>query len=190
LRRQIGEAIDALQMRWYRYVINYTLEDQAEAALSLRDATERLWQSLSRNWRMSFSMNDETGGDTGVPWRALAFVLTLAAIAAWGWRWGRRDARSPGGAIPLVTRSYLTLLQALAARGLEKRAAETPLEFYRRIAPRLDGHASAVAEVTALYHEARFSGRPGSTPALDRAVEQVVAALAVEAPATGPGEPG
>jgi transglutaminase-like putative cysteine protease len=184
VRRQIVEAIDALQMRWYRYVINYTLEDQAEAALSLRDATERLWQSLSRNWRTSFSMSDDAGGDTGVPWRALAVVLTLTAISAWAWRRGRRDARSPDGAIPLVTRSYVTLLQALAARGFEKRAAETPLEFYRRIAPRLDGHASAVAEVTALYHEARFSGRPESCPELDRAVEKVVAALAVEASAT------
>jgi transglutaminase-like putative cysteine protease len=185
LRRQMLEAIDALQMRWYRYVINYTLEDQAEAALSLRDATQSLWRTLWRDWRTSFSMSDEVGGETGVPWRALAFVLTLAAIAAWAWRRGRWDARSAGGASSLVTRSYLTLLQALAARGLEKRAAETPLEFYRRIAPRLDGHANAVAEVTALYHEARFSGRPGSNPAFARAVEKVVAALAVEAPATG-----
>jgi transglutaminase-like putative cysteine protease len=184
LRRKIGEVIDALQMRWYRYVINYTLEDQAEAALSLRDASARLWRSLSRDWRTSFSMSDEAAGETGVPWRAVALVLTLAAIAAWGWRRGRRDARSPDGAISRVTRSYLILLQALAARGLEKRAAETPLEFCRRIAPRLDGHAPAVAEVTALYHEARFSGRPGSSPALDRAVEKAVAALAVEAPAT------
>ena len=183
-RRQIVEAIDALQMRWYRYVINYTLEDQAEAALSLRDATQRLWQSLSRDWRTSFSIGDQARGDAGVPWRALAFVLTLAAIAAWGWRRGRRDAYSSDGATPLVTRSYLILLHALAARGLEKRAAETPLEFYRRVAPRLDDHASAVAEVTSLYHEARFSGRPGSSPALDRAVEKVVAALAAETSAT------
>ena len=73
-----------------------------------------------------------------------------------------------------ATRSYLRLLRALAARGLEKRAAETPLEYYRRIAPRLDGHAAAVARVTALYHAARFSGRPGSSEALDRAVEEAV----------------
>jgi transglutaminase-like putative cysteine protease len=185
LRRQMLEAIDALQMRWYRYVINYTLEDQAEAALSLRDATQRLWRSLSRDWLTSFSMSDEIAGKTGVPWRAGVFVLALAAIAGWAWRRGRWDASSADGAISLATRSYLTLLRALAARGLEKQAAETPLEFYRRIAPRLDGDAKAVAEVTALYHEARFSGRPGSSPAFARAVEKVVATLAVEAPAPG-----
>jgi transglutaminase-like putative cysteine protease len=183
-RRRMVEAIDALRMRWYRYVINYTLEDQAEAAMTLRDATARLWQSLTRDWRTLFSISDEAGRETGVPWKTAAFVVILAAIAAWAWRRGKWDARSPDGAIPLVTRSYLTLLRALAARGMEKRAAETPLEFYRRIAPRLDGHAGAVAEATALYHDARFSGRLGSSVALDRAVEKVVTALAAEAPAT------
>jgi len=184
-RRQMIEAIDALQMRWYRYVINYTLEDQAEAALSLRDATERLWQSLARDWQKSFSMGDTVNGVGKVSWRVVALFVTLIAIVVWAWRLRSGDARSPDGAVSLVTRNYLTLLRSLAARGLEKGATETPLEFYRRIAPRLDGHAGAVAEITALYHEARFSGRPGPSTALDRAVEQAVAALAAEAPAAG-----
>ena len=111
-RRQMTEAIDALQMRWYRYVINYTLEDQAEAALSLRDATERLWQSLARDWQKSFSMGDTVGGEGKGSWRLVAFVLTLIAIAVWAWRRRSGDSRFPEGAISLVTRSYLTLLRA------------------------------------------------------------------------------
>ncbi len=182
-RTQLADAVDALQMRWYRYVINYTLEDQAEAALSLRDASQRLWQSLSRDWRTSFSPDGEVAGAPEVPWRAAALVLTFATIAAWAWRWRKRQARSAAGAVSLVTKSYLRLLEALAERGFEKRAAETPLEFYRRVAPSLEAHAPAVAHVTSLYHAARFSGLQGTDDELDRAVEEAVTSLAAEAPA-------
>jgi hypothetical protein len=174
-------AVDALQMRWYRYVISYTLEDQARPPC--RFAAERLWQASRANGEIV--LDGRHGGRGEISWRVVAFVLTLIAMAVWAWRMRSGDARSPDGAISLVTRSYLTLLRALAARGLEKGATETPLEFYRRIAPRLDGHAGTVAEVTALYHEARFSGRPGPSTALDRAVERAVAELAAEAPAAG-----
>jgi protein-glutamine gamma-glutamyltransferase len=183
LRRQLADAIDALQMRWYRYVINYTLEDQAEAALSLRNAWQRLWQRLAHDWRTSFSPDGETAADSGVPWQATALALTVAALTAWAWRRRKQQADSAAGAVSMVTRSYLRLLQALAERGLEKRAAETPLEFYRRVAPSLAAHAAAVARITALYHAARFSGRPGSSDELDHAVEEAVASLALEAPA-------
>jgi transglutaminase-like putative cysteine protease len=186
LRRQLAEAIDALQMRWYRYVINYTLEDQAEAALSLRDASQRLWQRLAHDWRTPFSTAGEAGGDSEVPWRAAAFVLTVVATAAWAWRRRKQQATdAAGGAASRVTRSYLRLLEALAERGLEKRAAETPLEFSHRVAPGLAAHAAAVARVTSLYHAARFSGREGAGDELDRAVEETVASLASEAPAAG-----
>ncbi len=182
LRRQLAEAIDALQMRWYRYVINYTLEDQAEAALSLRDASQRLWQRLAHDWRASFSPGGEAR-DSEVPWQAAAFALTVAAAAAWAWRRRKQQAPAAAGAASRVTRSYLRLLQALSERGLEKRAAETPLEFYRRVAPGLAAHAAAVARITTLYHAARFSGRQEASGELDRAVEEAVASLASEAPA-------
>jgi hypothetical protein len=38
--RRIAAAIDAIEMRWYRYVINYTLEDQAEVALAAMPRAE------------------------------------------------------------------------------------------------------------------------------------------------------
>jgi transglutaminase-like putative cysteine protease len=183
LRRQLADAIDALQMRWYRYVINYTLEDQAEAALSLRDASQRLWQRLARDWRRPFSSGGTGAGDSGVPWRPAALALGAAALAAWAWRRRNRSVNSAAGAVSVGTRSYLRLLRALAARGLEKRAAETPLEFYHRVAPDLASQAAAIARVTELYHAARFSGRPAPSDELDRAVDEAVASLASEAPA-------
>ena len=101
----------------------------------------------------------------------------IASLAAWLWRQrGPQAARQPDASD--VTRRYVRLLRALAAHGLEKRPAETPLEFYRRIAPRLDGQAGDVARVTALYQEARFSGRDLPAGELDREVDSAIAAIA------------
>jgi hypothetical protein len=81
-------------------------------------------------------------------------------------------------ALSAATQCYVRLLGALAARGLEKHPAETPLEFCRRVAPRLDAQAQAVARATALYHQARFSGRALASGELDREIDSVIAALA------------
>src|ERR1051326_7387814 len=90
-RRRLADAIDAFEMRWYRYVINFTLEDQAEAALSLRDASRELWRSLSLEWWRSGSDSQEPRSVLGAfPWKIVAAVVVVALLAAWGWRGGRR----------------------------------------------------------------------------------------------------
>jgi protein-glutamine gamma-glutamyltransferase len=181
VRRRIADAIDALEMRWYRYVINYTLEDQAEAALSLRDTSRRVWERLSRDWWRALKSRGAAG--TVPPAReaqsvAVAFGIFVLVVVAWLWR-SRRTADAFGvAALSVATRCYIRLLGALAARGLEKRPAETPLEFCQRVAPRLDGQAEAVARATALYHQARFSGRSLAPGELEREIDSVVAALA------------
>jgi len=179
-QRRFAEAVDAMQMRWYRYVINFTLEDQAQAAMTLRDATQSFWERLWRNW-WSPPKNERESPDepaTGSPpWRGLALAVCLAALVAWLWRSRLAGRGSPAGEDGEVTRRYLRLLQALAASGLEKRPAETPLEFYRRITPRLDGQAEVVGRATALYHEARFSGRDVPRGALDVEIDAAIAAV-------------
>jgi transglutaminase-like putative cysteine protease len=182
LGRRIAAAIDALEMRWYRYVINYTLEDQAEAALSLRDASRRMWERLSQDWWSSLtSRGDERGADPSArrtPYALVAVGILVLVFVGWFWRSKRTAATLREAALSAATRCYVRLLGALAARGLEKRPGETPLEFCRRVAPRLDGQAEGVARVTALYQQARFSGRDLAPGELDREIESVIAALA------------
>ena len=136
-------------------------------------------QDLSRDWWSSSSADGDEQTEGGrFPWRAALLALMIASLAAWLWRRqrGPQAARQPDASD--VTRRYVRLLRALAAHGLEKRPAETPLEFYRRIAPRLDGQAGDVARVTALYQEARFSGRDLPAGELDREVDSAIAAIA------------
>lgn len=177
-RARIANVLDALQMRWYRYVINYALEDQAEAALSLRDAGRRLWESLSADWRRA--RPEEGGGRSdrrpaAQRWAAIG-ALGLAVLALWAWR-RRHRAGAAIDAPAAATRDYLRMLRALEGRGLHKRSAETPEEFSRRLSGRLDGESERVARITALYEEARFSGRDVPLASIEREVDSLVAAL-------------
>jgi hypothetical protein len=189
LGRRIAAAIDALEMRWYRYVINYTLEDQAEAALSLRDASRQVWQRLSRDWWSSLltRRSERVQGPSARASlsAAIAFGIVVSVLAVWLWRSKRTAETLREGALSAATRRYVRLLGALAARGLEKRPAETPLEFSRRVAPQLDGQADGVARVTALYQQARFSGHDFEPEELDREIESVIADLAAAANSSG-----
>jgi transglutaminase-like putative cysteine protease len=184
LRRRLAAAIDALEMRWYRYVINYTLEDQAEAALSLRDASRRVWQRLSRDWLTSLTSGrgEQTPGRSTARSRSAAAAFAVLTLALWLRRRKRATGILHEAAPSAATQRYVRLLHALAGRGLEKRPAETPLEFLRRVAPRLDGQADAVLRVTALYQRARFSGDDIASEALAHEIESVIVAVAAAGP--------
>ncbi|MGH7820083.1 MAG: DUF4129 domain-containing protein, partial [Candidatus Binatia bacterium] len=84
------------------------------------------------------------------------------------------------------TRGYLSLLRLLERRGFTKRAGETPDEFCRRIEPSLDRHRDRVRRVTALYQEARFSGRTSTAELIRSEIDAILAELAEVAEPTGP----
>jgi transglutaminase-like putative cysteine protease len=183
LRTRIAEMMDALQMHWYRYVINYSFEDQAEAALSLHEASRRLWEAIAHGeWRGLLGRGGESApANRGIGSRwALLAAAVLGGFAFWLWR-SRRNPATSGETITCVpTRRYLEMLRLLERRGLEKHQGETPEEFCRRIAGRLDGQAGRVVRITRLYEQARFSGRALPLAAsLEREIDELAASFAV-----------
>lgn len=150
----LAALLDAYRMRWYRYVVNYGVNDQVEIALGLRASSRRLWQELSTGaWRERWRERSARGFVAP----AVAAFLGFASLVLFT----RRSRRARRTAAPLSWASdrYLEMLRRLEPRGWKKRDAETADEFYRKILPGLDGDAEAVARITALYQEARFSGR-------------------------------
>ena len=177
--RRISDLIDAFQMRWYRYVVNYTLEDQAAGALSLRDSLRGLWESVRGDWwqrRGDEAPRPFAEETASIPWTQL-WGLVLAALAAWGWRSFRHRQQAGESAPSEASKRYLRLLGALARFGLVKGAGETPGEFARRAGALLGAEAERVERITALYEEARFSGHDPSPERLDTEIASLLVAL-------------
>ena len=136
--------LDAARMRWYRYVINWSLGDQVHLAASVhRQATDvRVGLSWPRHWRVSPAVLAAGGA---------VVVLALA------WLFGRRGfARGGAKAAAGVPAFYQRALRLLARRGLSPGAAETARQFAARVGVTAPERAEPFARLTRHYERARF----------------------------------
>jgi hypothetical protein len=160
---------DALRMSWYRYVVTYSLHDQAAAVESVRRATWSWGAAALRPtaWRE-------------VPRAPLAGVALVVAalVAAAGWR--RRRTVASSAAIPAF---YARALRLLAPRGLTPGVGETAREFARRAGPA--PWAAPLAPLTDAYERVRFGGAvldPAERADLEAALRDLAAAVRARRP--------
>lgn len=151
--------LDALRVRWYRYIVSWSRQDQLETAAAIGHAAR-----TSAPWRLAWE------GWNHPSTKLAPLVLGLGA-AALGWlAWCR--AR-PGGArsgVPAVPRFYRRALRELERRGLRPEPDETAREFAGRVAEQAPPVGEPFARVTAAYESVRFGGAPldaGATSAIE-----------------------
>jgi protein-glutamine gamma-glutamyltransferase len=136
--------LDAARMRWYRYVINWSLGDQVHLAASVhRQANDvRIGLSWPSHWRVS---------------PALMATGALAVVLAVWWLLRRGGLGAPGaGPTPKVPAFYERALRLLARRGLSPASAETARQFARRVGTAAPERAEPFARLTRHYERARF----------------------------------
>jgi transglutaminase-like putative cysteine protease len=157
-RSALGLYLDALRMRWYRYVINWSLRDQIETALSVRHQalTWRPWPAQSGRWNAPAT--------PGTLLLAAAGAAALVAVIAWGAGSGRAERRH-GDPVP---RFYARALAVLARRGVRPRPGETAREFCERVRQVAPAAGPPLGRITDAYERSRFGGRP---PTPDEAIE-------------------
>jgi len=156
--------VDAVRMRWYRYVVNWSLKDQVSVAASMhRGASE--WRGGPRGWLTSARE---------LPRGAAAVAVAALIVAGWLlWRsFGPADRATPVA----VPRFYVRTLRALARRGYRRGPAETAREFSLRVEVAAPAVAAAVARLTAAYEQCRF-GAAALTDEEAVALEACLAAL-------------
>ena len=141
--RDAGQYLDALRLRWYRYIVSWSLGDQVAAAMTVQRAASRwrAWSVEPPDW-------------TGVPRLALAPVLLAAvgvAVVLLRRVAGRAVARP--SAPPAF---YARALRALARRGLVPAPGETAREFARRAEGAAPACAPALGRLTGVYERVRF----------------------------------
>jgi len=139
----LGLYLDALRLRWYRYVVNWSLRDQMSIAAVFQRETSTWRQRLfeARRW-----------GD--LPPAGAAWVALVAGVVALLlWRRLRPSAAQPTLRVP---RFYQRALRTLARRGLHPARGETVREFLARVGAAAPACAAPLARLTAGYEQTRF----------------------------------
>jgi len=135
---------DAARMRWYRYVVNWSLRDQVQLAATVhrQAADARVALAWPRDWRVSPAMGTGAG------------IVVAVALLWWVRRYGHGLPRSaPAARMPAF---YERALRVLARRGLAPDAAETARQFASRVGEGAPDRAAAFDRLTGYYERARF----------------------------------
>lgn len=159
-----GLYLDALRLRWYRYVVNWSVQDQVSLATTLG--------RTASTWRHALA--DRSGGGTP-PWIAPLSVVLVAAGGATAIlrRWGRGRRRASASVPGFYTRA----LRILSRRGFRPLSGETAREFLRRVGESAPACETALGCVTLAYERERFGSTPPS-PAERAAVDHSLRVLA------------
>jgi transglutaminase-like putative cysteine protease len=159
--------LDALRMRWYRYVINWSLRDQVEAAATIR--------RQAGSWRVTIA--SLPGWRDVAAWLASGAAVVLVVGAAW--LWSARRAGPRDGAVRRMPGFYARALRLLARQGFSPAAGETAREFARRVAASSPSRGEPFATLTETYERIRF-GAHEVTPADLASVEANLSTLSRE----------
>ncbi|MFA5027791.1 MAG: DUF3488 and transglutaminase-like domain-containing protein [Candidatus Methylomirabilota bacterium] len=163
---RLVQYFDALRMRWNRYVIDYSLSDQAALALGLRYRSYAFRRSVGQAWDhwtfRAASQARRLWRDHGPPAAAV-----LALLAAAGFLLRRRGAlpefpigwRLGGGRRRRAVVFYERALRLLARKGHRCPPACTAREFAEGLAAGRE-LCELVGELTALYERVRFGAQP------------------------------
>jgi transglutaminase-like putative cysteine protease len=160
-------ALDALRMRWHKYVIGFDINTQVELG----------------SWLLERTRGKGRLGHWHVPWRgvgvgALAAALLFVAFRLLRRRFGGRLGASPGsrrrGRDELAaTALYRALDRRLAALGFARPAEVTPLERLAALPPELGAAGSIARRVTERYNAVRFGGDAFATAERERLLRAV-----------------
>ncbi len=132
--------LDSLQMKWIRYVINFTSDDQMTMATNMESQARNLKTALEDLLKSKPKNSDVIFLGVAVLFILLAAILFLI----------KKRKNKPHLKTPLF---YLQMLSLLDRRGLKRKESETPLEFAKRC------HMEKVDELTEFYINIRFGHR-------------------------------
>ncbi len=140
-RSDIMLYIDMLRMKWNRYVINYTFEDQRSAALKFEGGTRGLGKWLKDIYEGSIKKR---------PSRLLLPLIILALTVAVLLLYLKRIKKGKRADLPFY---YSEMLGILKSEGKVRDDSETPMEFALRIG------RPGVIEITEAFQKERYGGK-------------------------------
>lgn len=156
--------LDAMGMRWDRYVVAYNLSDQLHLVSAARQRADLLrWKTIGVltgfEWAIWGGVRSLLGGSRG----SLLLLLGLVGVAVGlvvALRKGLfRAVGSRDGDARGAVRFYQKLVAALARKGFVKEAGVTPLEFASAVEACCRPELAGVTQVVDQYYRVRYGGQ-------------------------------
>jgi len=181
--RRLG---DSVRLQWDRLFVRYSAKDQLAVVHGVREGSDALrewvsrWSSLisapigqvfSRLTQMARTFQPgmlELA--TGVIVVSLALVLLMLRDRIGLWVAAHLPTSHPQFAIAQL---YTRMVRMLERHGVSKPSSATASEFARLVEQEWKAAGPMVADVTALYHQGRYSRTPLTAGELSRAAELV-----------------
>jgi transglutaminase-like putative cysteine protease len=173
--------LDAADVFWQEWVLNYSLDHQLVLAARMEDSSRRLRVSWPDNTIAWVSGSSVSALAAMRPYRwPVGLGLLLAGLLwsfgpeswrLWRGQWRIGNARRGRATAPDATLLYERMLRKLKQRGVEKPPWLTPIEFARAVRePEL---AELTREITDAYYEVRFGGRLGRAARMVELLERI-----------------
>lgn len=150
----INRYIEYIRLKWDRYIINFTFQDQVNAAKEAKRRSELGRETVLRLIAL-IRLKDAT------VLRPLAISISAVVLLYLSLKWrlragGRRPGLRNKGTVPF----YQEMLQMLAKRGLIKPEGMTPREFTHLVAAARGSDYGSITEITASFEKVRYGGMP------------------------------
>ncbi|TKB52516.1 MAG: DUF3488 domain-containing protein [Nitrospira sp.] len=177
---------ESVRLQWDRLFVRYSVKDQLAVVHGVREGTDALRERVSRGVSLLSAPIGQTLSRlmhmvrtfhlgmleliTGVivVGSALFLLMLRDRIALWA------TTHLPTSHPELaIVQLYARMLRMMERHGVRKSPAATASEFARLVELEWKAAAPIVANVTALYHQGRFSRIPLTPVELSRAAEQV-----------------
>jgi transglutaminase-like putative cysteine protease len=182
----LSRLMGSVRLQWDRLFVHYSAKDQLAVVRGVREGSDALrervsqWtssvsapirQALGRLTHMARTFHPGMLGlITGVIVIGLALLILVLRDRIGLWAATHVPITHPQLAIVQL---YTRMLRMLDRHGMKKPPAATASEFSKLIERDWKAAGPIVADVTALYHQGRFSQTPLTPGELSRAVEQL-----------------
>lgn len=181
--RRLGESV---RLQWDRLFVHYSAKDQLAVVHGVREGSDALRERVSR-WGslISAPINQLSSGltqmartfqpgmlalATGVIVVGLALLFLILRDRIGLWATTHLPTSRPQLAIVQL---YTRMVRTVERHGVRKPPSATANEFAKLVEREWKAAGPMVADVTALYHQGRYSRTPLTAGELSRAVEQV-----------------
>ncbi|MDO8445466.1 MAG: DUF3488 and transglutaminase-like domain-containing protein [Deltaproteobacteria bacterium] len=150
----VSKYIGYMRLKWDRYIVNFTLQDQVNAAREARRRTESGRESLLK-------VIAALRAGIGKVWIPLLILGAAASVIyltlSRKWRGGGKGPLlRKKGTVPF----YQEMLKILARKGVIRPEGMTPREFARHVFSEKGSEYRGVIDVTEVFERVRYGGFP------------------------------